>query len=165
MKRGYTLLEAIIYIAILAMLTVTFINLLFTMVKSYTEFRLTRNITASASLVMERIVREIRQATSVDLTSTLGSHPGRLLLNTTDGNGAATTRDFYLTLGTLMVKEGSGAAASTTAKSVSVDNLVFRQINTANSSAIKIEMTLTAKRGEVSRTEKFYNTAVLRGSY
>ncbi len=165
MKQGYTLVEAIIYIAILAVLAVTFVNLLFTMTQSYTKFRLERDIVSSASLGLERMVRETRQAKSLDPASILGNNPGRLLLNTTDDVGVATTRDFYLFLGTLMVKEGSGQAASTTAKNVTVDNLVFRQINTANSSAVKIEMTLTAKRGATARTEKFYSTAVLRGSY
>ena len=165
MKRGYTLLEAIIYISILAALAVTFVNLLFTMVRAYTDFQLERSLISSATLGLERLARETRQAKSVDLASTLGSHPGRLLLNTTDSAGAATTRDFYLFLGALMVKEGSGQAASTTAKNINVDNLVFRQISTANSSAVKIEMTLTATRGATARTQKFYSTAVLRGSY
>ncbi|MFH1170149.1 MAG: type II secretion system protein [Candidatus Vogelbacteria bacterium] len=164
-NHGYTLVEAIIYIAILAVLAVTFVSLLFTMVRAYTEFQLERSLTSSASLGLERLVRETRQAKNIDPASTLGSSPGRLLLNTTDEAGAATTRDFYLSLDTLMVKEGSGAAASTTAQNVTVDNLIFRQINTPNSQAVKIEMTLTAKRGTAFRTQKFYSTAVLRGSY
>lgn len=162
---GYTLVEAIIYIAILAALTVTFISLLFIMTRSHTKFRLERDIASSASLGLERLAREARQAASVDLASALGSHPGRLLLNTTDENGAATTVDFYLSDGTLMVKQGSALAASTTAARIRVDNLVFRQINTAESSAVKIEMTLSGSRGDISRTAKFYATAVLRGSY
>ena len=165
MKQGYTLVEAIIYIAILAVLAVTFVNLLFTMTQSYTKFRLERDIVSSASLGLERMVRETRQAKNIDLVSTLGSNPGRLLLNTTDDAGVATTRDFYWSLGTLMVKDGSGQAASTTAKNITVDNLVFRQINTANSSAVKIEMTLSSSRGQLTRTVKFYDTAILRGSY
>lgn len=164
-NQGYTLLEAIIYIAILAALAVTFVHLLFTMARAYTEFQLERSLTSSATLGLERLVREIRQAKSVDPLSTLGSHPGRLLLNTTDQTGAATTIDFYLLNDTLMVKEGAGQAASTTAKNVNADNLVFHQINAANSSAVKIEMILTAARGTITRAEKFYATAVLRGSY
>ncbi len=160
--RGYTLIEAIIYISILAMLSVLFISLLFSMANSHTEFRLMRNITSSASLALERLSREIKQARNVDVG---GSTPGRLLLNTTDGGGLATTVEFYLSAGTLMLRAGSAAPASTTARYVTVDNLIFRQINTTESSAVKIEMTLSASRGTVSRTEKFYTTAVLRGSY
>lgn len=163
--KGYTLVEAIIYVAILTVLSVTFISLLFTMTRTYTEFRLARDIVSSASLGLERMVREIRQARSVDLSSILGVHPGRLLLNTIDGAGAPTTIDFYLSSGTLMVKQGTGAAASTTAARVNVDNLIFRQINTVKSAAIKVELTLSSARGQLSRTEKFYATAVLRGSY
>ncbi|MBI2097384.1 MAG: hypothetical protein HYT46_00385 [Candidatus Vogelbacteria bacterium] len=166
MKSGYTLLEAIIYIAILAGLSVLFINLLFTMVRAYTQFQLERNLTSSAALGLERLVRETRQATSANsLASTFNTNPGKLVLNTVDSGGLPTTVEFFLTGSTLMVKAGSGQAASTTAKNVNVDNLIFRQISTVNSSAIKIEMTLTAHRGATARTGKFYSTAVLRGSY
>ncbi|MBI2100752.1 MAG: hypothetical protein HYT47_01930 [Candidatus Vogelbacteria bacterium] len=163
---GYTLVEAIIYVAILAVLAVTFITLLFTMVQAYTEFRLARDLTSSAALALERLTREIRQATSVDLgLSAFGPSPGRLVLKTTDETGAPTTIDFYFSAGTLMVKEGSAAAAALTAARVTVDNLVFRQINTVESAAIKAELTLSASRGTLTRTEKFYSTAGLRGSY
>ncbi len=91
--KGYTLVEAIIYIAILAILSIVFISLLFTMTQSYTKFRLERDLASSASLGLERLARETRQAKSIDLASTLGSHPGRLFLKTTDSAGAATTND------------------------------------------------------------------------
>src|SRR3989338_8641633 len=105
-SHGYTLVEAIIYVAILAGLAVVFISLLFTMTRSYAQFRLERDIASSASLGLGRLVREARSAASVDPASVLGSHPGRLRLNTTDENGLAITLDFYLSAGALMVKEG-----------------------------------------------------------
>ena len=163
--RGYTLIEAIIYIAILAVLAVTFISLLFTMTRAYVNFRLTRDIVSSSSLALERMIGEIRRAEAVNVSSALNIPLGQLVLDTTDNSGSATTMDFFLSNGVLMIKEGSGAAASTTSARVTVDNLVFRQINTPKSSAMKVEMTLSASRGEVTRTEKFYATAVLRGSY
>ncbi|MEK7209109.1 MAG: prepilin-type N-terminal cleavage/methylation domain-containing protein [Patescibacteria group bacterium] len=165
-NQGYTLLEAIIYLAVLTVLAMVFISLLFSMTQTYTEFRLTRAIASSALLGLERLTREIKQATSLDLvTSNLGAHPGRLVLNTTTADGTPTTIDFYLSAGSLMVKEGSNAAASTTAALVTVDNLIFQSINAAESVAVKIELTLSASRGQLSRAEKFYATAVLRGSY
>ena len=164
-NSGYTLVEAIVYVAILAILSVVFINLLLTMTRSYAEFRITRNLNTSAQAAMERLVRSIRNATSVDISSTLGTNPGRLVLNTLDGSGDPLTIDFYLSDDTLMVKEGSGAAASTTAKYVTVDNLIFRKLTTPVSSVVKIEMTLGVNHGAINKTAKFYSTAVLRGSY
>ena len=158
-------MEAIIYIAILAVMVVVFVQLLFTMTRSYTSFRLSRDIVSSSSLALERMVGEIRKAEGVDVGSTLGTSPGRLVLNTTDEVGAATIIDFYLSDGVLMVKEGNNVAASTTSARVTVDNLVFRQITTSESKAVKIDLTLSASRGNVSRSAKFYSTAVLRGSY
>ncbi len=163
--RGYTLVEAIIYIAILAMLVVVFIQLLFSLTRSYASFRLARDLVSSSGAALDRMISEIRRAESIDVSSTLGVSPGHLVLNTTDEGGEATTVDFYLSNNALMVEEGGGSVASTTSARVTVDNLVFRQITTAESSAVKVELTLSAARGAVTRTAKFYTTAVLRGSY
>ena len=164
-NRGYTLIEAIIYIAILAVMVVVFVSLLITMTRAYASFRLARDIVSSSETALERLIGEVRNAGGVNASSVLGTDPGRLVLDTTDGNGAATTMDFYLFNDVLMLKEGSNVAASTTSARVKVDNLVFRQINTAESSAVKVEMTLSASRGTVNKIAKFYTTAVLRGSY
>ena len=164
-NRGYTLLEAIIYIVILAVMSVIFISLLFTMTESFNEFRLTRALVSSASAGLERLVRETQHAATIDLASNLGVHPGRLLLNTTNATGLPTTLDFYLLAGALMVKEGTATAVPITATGVTVDGLIFRQIVTAESTAVKMELTLSAHRGALTRAEKFYATAVLRDSY
>ncbi|MEK7585108.1 MAG: type II secretion system protein [Patescibacteria group bacterium] len=167
-QRGYTLIEAIIYVAILAMLCVTFISLLFAMTRSYTSFRLAREITDSALIALERMTYEIRRASSIDLAqSTLDTHPGHLTLNTTDENDAPTTIEFYLTADNILLIEegGAGQTASTSAARITVENLVFKQINTTEGEAVKVELTLSNNQGQVSRTEKFYTTAVLRESY
>jgi hypothetical protein len=132
-----------------------------------TNIRLARNLNISSRTAMERIIREIRLADSIDGTSTFGSHPGYLKLNTIDANNNPTTMEFFLTGSNLMIQEGASSPESLTSSNVTVSNLVFYQISPSTASkAIKVEMTLTSilPNGQ-QKSEKFYDTVVLRRSY
>ena len=162
-RRGATLVEVLIYILILSVLSVVVINLFVVMMRSFFDFRQTRQITHSASVALERMVRETRRATAIDLAqSNLGIHPGRLILQMSDGS----VLTFTLTDGTLTIQAGTGPTISLTAPGVAVSDLVFRAFSTPVSKAVKIDLTLTATRpGGGVRSANFYGTAVLRGSY
>ena len=122
-------------------------------------------VIAAAVVSLERMIREIRLANTIASASVFNAHPGHLILTTIDQNGDPATIEFYLSNDTLMIKEGVAMAASSTPASIRADNLVFRQINTSHSKAVRVELTLTDYRSHTPRSEKFYALAVLRGSY
>jgi len=167
MKRGFTLIETIIYTTIIAVIFVLVVNSLSVVIKAFNQGRVSIKINNSAEAAMERMAREIRFAYDIDALSTLGSHPGHLVLNTyVLGTETPTTAEFYIDAGKVMVKEGIFGAESLTAPDVTVTNLIFRQINASSvSRAVKIEMTMQGSSGNYQKTENFYNTAVLRRSY
>lgn len=165
MNKGYTLLEAVIYVAVLGFLSIVLISTVILTSRTFIGFQVVNRLDESATLTLDRMVREIRQANSVDLgQSTFGSSPGRLVLNTTIG-GTATTMQFYLQNGVVLVKQGSAAAATSTSPSVQATSLIFRYLTTSRSQAVRVELTLAKANGVGARTETFYTTAVLRGSY
>lgn len=159
MKRaGFSLIEMVIYIAIAAGILTASVNSASSLMKSFNSARITSKINNSAEAAMERMTREIRTAYGINSSSVFGSSPGRLKLDTYNTSGATTTMDFYLNGGILTVAEGGGAGNPLTLGGVSVSNLVFYQItNATTSKAVKIETMIQGK--------KFYDTAVLRGSY
>lgn len=165
-SRGFTLVEMIIYIAFFAMLSVLAINATIMVMKSFYTLRINQSISQSATTAMERISREIRNAYNVDTAnSTLGTSPGRLTLLTKTDGGALTSVEFYVTSGNQVnMKVGGADQGSLMTKTVTVTNLVFTQITTTNSKAVKVDMTLTDNRSGVSKTVKYYDTIVLRGS-
>ena len=156
----------LIYLAILAVVALTLTSLLLTSSRSFTRSKIDRNLMTSGMIVLERLTREIQLATNIDLTgSTLGVSPGSLKLNTTDAGGAATTVLLALSGGALTIEEGALAATILTPSTVTVSSLIFRRVATANSQAVKVELTLTDSRVTPPRVDNFYTTAVLRGSY
>ena len=167
LKKGSTLIEAIIYAAILALVAVMATDSLLIMMKSYASIKITRAINLSAQTGMERMAREIRNANSVDdANSIFAVSPGRLRLNTVDLSGASTTIEFTVGSSTVFIKEGAAVAEALTPSSVQINNLTFNKITASNTSvAIKIKMGVTGVKKDITKLDNFYDTVILRGSY
>lgn len=166
-NKGFTLIEMIVYISVLSIVFIIVVKSLMVVTSSFTKGRLLIKINESGSTGTERIVREIRYSYGYDAVSIFNSNPGRLKLNTHDSLGNETTVDFYLNAGKLMVSEGGGTAVELTSSGVQVSSLIFKTANsaTAKSKSIKIEMQINGTQGVHQRTEKFYDSTILRESY
>jgi len=158
---GYSIVEMLVYIAILSTIAVVTVNVVISLAGSYSSLRASRNINSAAVASLERIVREARLLENVDLAnSTLTTHPGRLTLMR-----GATTTEFYLDGSVLKVRENGVPAGSLTSQNAVVTNLIFRHVTSAATEAVKIEMTLQSAVGNITKTENFYDFVILRGSY
>lgn len=164
--QGFTLVEMVIYIAFFSLLSSLAVGATILVMKSFYSLRLAQSVNESATVSIERLSREIRNAYDVDTTqSTLGTNPGRLMLKTKDANGVNTTMEFYVDgFNQLGLKEGGVDRGSLLTRSATLTNLVFRLITTTNSKAIKIEATIQDSRATTTQAANFYDTIVLRGS-
>jgi len=161
-SKGYSLIELLIYIALFAILSVVLIQSLVTSFRVYAASQSYRRVQAEGELSMERIVREIRSATTITTsTSTFDSSPGVLALVGTDSVGATRTVTFSVSNGQLQINDNGTSGALTSTK-VSVGTLIFRKITTTYSTAVKVELTLTTTVGQ-TLTSSFYDTVILRG--
>ncbi|MDP6387975.1 MAG: type II secretion system protein [Candidatus Pacebacteria bacterium] len=160
-KAGFSLIELLVYIAIIAAMMTLVINILLSSSKSYNDLKLSRNINNSAITSLERMTREIKASDYIDISnSVFDANPGRLTVK-----NATTTSEFYLDGNTLKVKENGIHAGALTHNEASVDNLVFRTADNGTSKGVKIEMTLSSSYRNLSKTKKFYSFGVLRNSY
>ena len=157
MKRGYTLLETVVYIGILAVIVVLALGAILSIYQAYGKARIERQIATNGDVAMERIIREVRAATSTKASSVFGSHPGVLALSTDE--------TFSLSGGLLRVQEGALPAQNLTSSDVTISNLIFYASTSPNSTIIRAEMTLDAGAGVFARSKKFYGSAVLRRAY
>ncbi len=164
-RRGFTLVEMIIYIAFFATLSILAINSTLIMMKSFYSIRLSQSINQSATVGLERMSREIRNAYDIDtVNSTFLTSPGKLTLLTKDSLGVNTTIELYVSGNQLGIKERGVDKGLLMTKNAVLTNLVFRQIANPRSRAVKIEMTIRDARGTLQKNANFYNTIILRGS-
>ncbi len=160
---GFTLLEALIYAALTTILLTATITLFLSFSRTFADYRLGRALNHSARITLESFAREVRRAASVDLgQSTFASHPGRLVLNDALGH---TQADFTWQDGTIFLATDGGAMASTTAARVTATNVVYHYLSSNASTAVRLELTLTANQGDLIKSENYSATAVLRGAY
>jgi len=83
--RGLSLIEIVVYIAILSLLSVVVVGILLSLSGVYAELVITKRMNTSAAAALDRMAREVRSAMSVDTaSSTLGASPGLLVLSGED---------------------------------------------------------------------------------
>ncbi|MEI6346020.1 MAG: prepilin-type N-terminal cleavage/methylation domain-containing protein [bacterium] len=161
--QGFSLVEMIIYLALLSSVTVFLVNGISALTKSYADIRLAKAVSASASGALQRIVYEVRQASSINIGgSTFGSNPGVLSLVSTSASGATTTVAFSVNNGILRVSRGGVDEGPLTLSGASVTNFTLVLLQNSISNAIRITLTVQSSFGVKTRTETFYTTAVTR---
>ena len=165
-KQGFSLIEVLLYVGLFTMLSVMSMSALFQSIKAFNDLRISRDINDSSVKVMERLTRDIKSATAVDLAnSTFGSSPGRLTLSTVNASGTLMTVEYYVTGSSLHVKENGVDNGSLMSSKTTISALVFYYINTGSTIGVKIDLHLSSSRGVVSDIDHFYDTIELRGTY
>lgn len=163
--RGYSLVEAVIYISILTVFVLLVFSGAIFIGQSYRRVKATAAVERSALSTLDRIVREVQLATRVNVAqSVIGSSPGRLVLEKSDGSGGQMIVEFFVLGTTLRLKEAGVDVGPITEPKVEVETLFFRLSSTTISTIVKIEMTLKRTIGTESKTQNFFTSAVLRNS-
>ena len=165
---GYSLIEVVVYAAILAALAVFVANTMITSFKAFNQGRVNRRIVIDAETALERIVRESRMASSVDETqSVLDSDFSNLVLNSrvSSEDETAVVKKFFISGGRLAFQEGSGEERFLTAPNTYVSSFFVSSASSTRSQAVKISLVLEAGSGPGFTSRNFYTSAVLRGGY
>lgn len=163
--RGFSLLEMLVYVALLAAFSVIVATTLLSVARSYHTLRAGTHLQSDAMAIVDRLAYEVRLADSVDVSSTLGTSPGVLKLSATDSAGNATTTEFYLGSGILHVRQNGAEAGTLSSSYTTVDSLIFRQVGSGSALGIRTEMTLTSRDGTASTTQNFYTFFTMRGAH
>jgi len=139
---------------------------LLSLARTYRSIAAEQAIESAAIAALDRLSREARNATSVDVGgSVLGTSPGQLSLNTKDPDGAPEVVQFFLEDKSLHVREAGVDQGSLTPAAARVTNLIFRTIATGESKAVKIDMTIESGTSSAYHVRSFYDTSILRPSY
>lgn len=164
-NNGFSLVEVVIYVALLAVLLIGVTGSLLAVSKTSRELAASQSLQNEGSSVMDRLTREIREAEAVSGGS-FDSHPGQLILSTEGLSGGSLES---LTIGVdeadnLYLKIGSAATSTLTGRT-EVRSFVARQITASSVEAVRLELVLGTRPGLVDKTINLYNTVILRASY
>lgn len=162
-NRGVSLLETVVYVAILASLSLVVVNTLLSLSLSFSGIRLSKEIHSSAVTALGRITSEIKKAKSIDQTKSVwNTNPSVLALATTDDSGNQTTVLFSVINGALHITKGGLDIGALTAADVAVSNFTVGFIDTGRSNAATVTLGLTGIRGKITISDTFRTAAVTR---
>ena len=159
-KNGYAVLELIFYIALFVVLSLVVIDAMITMARSFRETSIQAEFVQSGT-IMERMSREIRASYDIDVTSTNTD----LKLNTKDDDGVEKIIEFKLVGSDIQLWDAGINIGNLNTPNIIISALTFTQITTAKGKAVKIFLTIKSANDVLGRTQNFYDTIVLRGSY
>jgi len=167
-QQGTTLLEAVIYVAVLAVLFVVVIHTALLATTAFGKSRVKRAIAAEGSTALSRILYEIRLAESVNVADSMfGSNAGVLSLVTeiSADDPTPATRVFDIADGVVRLTEGGGLPTPLTGGTTATA-LSFYLLETGEvSQAVRVMLTVESAYKTLSDARTFYGTAVLRGGY
>ena len=134
-RKGFTLVELLIYSGLLIIVVGLFGGILVTITRIQSQQNAARNVTLEANFVMTTIKRLVRDSTYLTITtSTL-----------TVGTNSSTTDPTSITQsnGAITIQEAANTATNLTTSRVSIDSLAFTELVSGSSQAVKINMTLS----------------------
>ncbi|MFA6445934.1 MAG: prepilin-type N-terminal cleavage/methylation domain-containing protein [Candidatus Paceibacterota bacterium] len=159
---GFSLVEMLIYIAILTLFMVVITQGLTAFLTSYRVVKSIRSIESSLIIAGDRIEREIRNSNSASVSTIVTVSDSLTLVN--DAGPLCFTRS---TDGILKLYRSSCSSLSNYMGPLTMPttNLRFYLISTSTKQAIRTEMTIQATVNGVVKSKNLYNTASVRGAY
>jgi type II secretory pathway pseudopilin PulG len=164
--KGFTLLEFILYFALISLVMTAIIGFSLDFVRSRNKALIVAQVEQETRFGLMRILRAVRQATRLNVgSSTFDSATGTLSV---DQSATSTTPTvFDVSSGTLRIKEGSGSATPLTSPDVEVTKLRFSKDNLGgNNNAVTVELTVryasTSPSADFNYTVAASGTAVIR---
>lgn len=164
-RQGFTLIETVVYVFILGVIIIATISFLVGMLTTLKNIKIARNINEAASVSMERMTREIRNADNLNLmSSNLGDNPSDLTIGVTEGETLVSKR-FFIEDGVLKVTEDPGQTANLFPDGITAQNFTVYRASSTNSEGVKIEMSIYDNRNSSTTAKDFNSSVILRGSY
>ena len=165
---GFTLIEIIFYFAVLGAMSMLVVAVVGSGFNAWGQMRSERAASDGGKLIMERLLQEIRLASSVNIAgSVLGTSPGALTLNTFEGvdSEVPATLDIALQDGTVTIRRNAEDPISLSGSSLRVSELIFDRLDSGTSELMRIRLTVEAGQGRFVQEQSFTAAAVLRNSY
>lgn len=163
-QRGFTLVEMLVYMAILVVVVGASVTLLLSLSQYVQYQRAYQAVLVDGTTVLERFLLDARSAATVNvLASTLADPNGVLVLET--AGTPATTTLFSVVDGAVVVSINGVTLGPITTDAVSVPRLTFFHYDSGRTETVRVRLTLTATVGATTVSRDFFATTVLNNSY
>lgn len=146
MKQGFTIIEFIVYIAVLAILGGSVSVLFLWTLQAHTKAQVLQETTLAAQLAMDRIIHEVREAESLYLSTTTQAQVSLKTVAAAPPGETFGYIDFFLCQDALCIKKEQEVPLALTPNTVEVTSISFIVISTdTNFPSLRIAMEVRHK--------------------
>lgn len=162
-RKGFSLLEIIVYLGILTFMTVLIINSIFSLFKNFNIIKANQSMEANAISILDKMTRDIRDSKNI-LTnqSSFGVYNGMLSLQiaSSTNENSSTTIKYYMENEAIKYMQNGILLGNLSNKEIKVDNFKLYYFTINGYDAIKIELNLKTNPHLASTTisKNFYTT-------
>ncbi len=154
-KKGFSLLETILYIILMAMILSTLALFLLQLTSARAKTRVISDVLSGAHLIEQRLSEAVRHAQAINVaTSVFGTDPGVLSLEMTDATRDPTVFSLSANDGQFQMSQDGGAATTLTPSNLQITNLVFTNLTGADDVGI-IQVQFTVSTTSTSGSKPF----------
>jgi prepilin-type N-terminal cleavage/methylation domain-containing protein len=155
-NQGFTLIETLIYIAIIGIVISSFVGFSVSVSDSRGKTYVVQEVQANMREALNTVLVALRESNDVNTAaSTFGTDPGFLSLSMASSTVNPTTIGLDSDNGVMGIKRGSSATTSVTSSEVNITNLVFTNL-TSSTTRENIRMEIKVEYNNTS-TSSIYN--------
>ena len=143
-QKGLTLIETLLYVAIMGMMIQGFIIFTLSISGTNSKAYVIQEVQANTRMALDVISQKIRAADDI-ITPSDGNATSTLVL---DMPGLEPDLTFNVVDGVLGIIEGTASSTPITSNKVNVSNLIYTNLATGEKDNVKIEITTIYKIGE-----------------
>lgn len=161
-RSGFSLVEVLVYLAILTLVLNVMIGSLVLMAQMQERVVAGKVLDRSANLAIDRITREIKKSEGLDMSGSVFQDPdGVLLLEQADEGDV----EFYLSGDNSLYMEKDGVTRRLTHSDVSLESFYIEEVAAGETQAVRVRLFFRAPYSDGSIDQRFYTTAILKDSY
>lgn len=164
-SSGLTMIEVLIYIGIFGFLSIAIIKIFISTFAVFAQVRAYNGINRTGSAIMERLIYQTRNGSSIGATSSFGTSPSTMAINVEDGSGTSHLYTYTLSGTILQESIDSGTAQAMHGSGQKMNSFVVNQITAGPSKALRITFVLQDTRVTPNVTSTFTTTVMVRGTY
>lgn len=164
-EEGFSLVEVILYMAVLAVVVTILIGSLTVMAEVQEKIAAGKAVDRSAVVALDRLLRETRLSDSIDMgNSFFNEDESVLVLNREEESGNVSIVFYVSADGHLHVEKG-GVDERLTHKNTNIKEFRLIEVDSGEMDAVRVRVTIGHPYSEGEIEQTFYSTAILRGSY
>lgn len=164
-NKGFSLLETVIYIALMTVILASLIFLIDSAIHTYSLLKSTRNLERTAINIMNGIGESASVATKIEMSETIFNNDiGAIALTEFNEAGTlSTTTKFYLENGRVLMAQNGLILGPVSLSDSNVTKLLFKNMSTSTINGFKVELVVDNASSSVEYFSKsFYNSYILR---